>query len=192
MHHILPATFNTFEFFCTWATCITMGMYMYVHGYVHVHIHVLWCTWLIHILNTCSFESKYCTCKFQCTCTCMFEQVFEILLLRLLLQRSYDTKITLGGTKSRSNHYLLLVAPTIVYFKICEIHNFLQFHLLPYSEKILRPKNFTNEQLKFHDFQVKIHLHNTGFQLHPAIMRLVISWIIARVLGLKFFLPYGM
>ena len=105
----------------------------------------------------------------------MFEQVFEILLLRLLLQRSYDTKITLGGTKSRSNHYLLLVAPTIVYFKICEIHNFLQFHLLPYSEKILRPKNFTNEQLKFHDFQVKIHLHNTGFQLHPAIMRLVIS-----------------
>ena len=107
----------------------------------------------------------------------MFEQVFEILLLRLLLQRSHDTKITLGGTKSRSNHYLLLVAPTIVYFKIREIHNFLQFHLLPYSEKILRPtcKNFTNEQLKFHDFQVKIHLHNTGFQLHPAIMRLVIS-----------------
>lgn len=108
----------------------------------------------------------------------MFEQVFEILLLRLLLQRSHDTKITLGGTKSRSSYYLLLVAPTIVYFKIREIHNFfLQFynHLLLYGEKILRPKNFMNEQLIFHDFQVKIHLHNTGFQLHPAIMRLVIS-----------------
>lgn len=42
MHHILPATFNTFEFFCTWAACITMGMYMYV------------CTWV-------------CTCTYTCT-----------------------------------------------------------------------------------------------------------------------------